>query len=152
MTKKNIFVAAFVILLAAASLYFNRGRFAKEPLDISHRSIAPRNATQRGQAAKAPTKPIVFLFNKTVQLKSLKVVLVSDAMTNKYPHAIWNLITDSNSVPIKEFLYGGGIGGMKPAVKGVGADRLEPGVNYRLIVEAGPEKVQHDFTPVPKGQ
>jgi len=35
-------------------------------------------------------------------------------------------------------------------VKGATPDPLEPGVPYRLLVEAGPVKVAHDFVPVSK--
>ena len=101
-------------------------------------------------AAKNPSNPIVFLLNKYLRLTSVKVVLVSDTETNKYPHAIWNLVSDSNSVPVKEFMYGGRVEGMRLAVKGVGPDPLQPGVNYRLLIEAGSNKLQHDFVPVPR--
>jgi hypothetical protein len=39
---------------------------------------------------------------------------------------------------------------MRPAVKGATPDPLAPGVNYRLIIEAGNLKAEHDFTPVPR--
>ena len=68
--------------------------------------------------------------------------------TNKYPHPIWHLISKSNSVPVTDFTYGCSIGGMQPAVQGATPDPLEPGVKYRLLVEAGPLKLQHDFEPV----
>lgn len=152
MTKKTVLIFGCIVLLGALSFYMNRDRFASDALEVSHRSIDPRSWMNRGAAAKALTKPIVFLFNKTVRLTSLKVVLVSDAATNKYPHAIWQLVTSSNSVPTKEFVYGAGIKGLHPAVKGVGAEPLHPGENYRLLIEAGSEKAQHDFTPVPRAQ
>ena len=41
------------------------------------------------------------------------------------------------------------IRGMRPAVKGATPDPLEPGVNYRLLIEAGSHKAEHDFTPCP---
>ena len=153
MTKKKIIsILAVVLLLGGLSYYFNRDRFATEPLEVTHRSIAPRGWMLRGPAAKNPASPIVFLINRTVKLNSVKVILVSDAATNKFPHAIWNLETDSNSIPVKEFMYGAPIRGMKPAVKGVGADPLQPGVNYRLLIQAGAENAQHDFTPVSRLQ
>jgi hypothetical protein len=37
---------------------------------------------------------------------------------------------------------------MRPAVKGATPDPLEPGVKYRLFIEAGKLKAEHDFTPV----
>ena len=150
MTKKNILIIALVILLGGLSLYLNKDSFAPEVIQVSHRSIAPRPWMARGPAAQTPANPIVFLINKNLQLNSVKVVLVSDTETNKYPHAIWNLVSDSNSAPVKEFIYGAPIKGMRLAVKGVGADPLEPGVNYRLLIEAGSDKLQHDFVPVPR--
>ena len=152
MTRNNILTAAFVILLAVLSVYLNKDRFASPVIQISHRSISPRGWFARGPAAKAAANPVVFLITRKVRLTAVKVVAASDAETNKYPHAIWNLVTDSNSVPVKEFIYGTGIPGMKLAIKGVGADPLEPGVNYRIILEAGSEKWAHDFVPVPRTQ
>ena len=149
MTKKNILIVAFLILLGGFSLYLNRDWFAPEVIQISHRSITPRD-WMRGPAAKSPANPVVFLLTKNLRLTAVKVVVAGDAATNKYPHAIWSLVSDSNSVPIKEFIYGTPIHGMRLAVKGVGADPLEPGVDYRLLIEAGPDKLAHDFVPVPR--
>ena len=152
MTNKNISILALVVLLGGLSLYLNRDWFATEVIQISHRSISPRAWMTRGPAAKAPANPIIFLFNKNLRFTAVKVVVVSDAETNKFPHAIWNLIAASNSVPIKEFIYGAPIPGLKLAVKGVGAGQLEPGTDYRLLIEAGSEKAAHDFVPVPRTQ
>ena len=104
----------------------------------------------RAAKSKLPTNDVVFLLNKSLRLNSVKVVVASDAETNKYPHAIWDLVSDSNSIPVKEFIYGASIGGMRLATKGVGADPLQPGVNYRVLVKAGSDKLQHDFVPTPR--
>ena len=40
------------------------------------------------------------------------------------------------------------IRGMRPTVKGATPDPLEPGVKYRLLIEAGSRKAEHDFEPV----
>jgi len=77
---------------------------------------------------------------------------VFEIETNKFPQPIWYLVSDSNSVPIKEFTYGMRIPGMHPAFKDIHADPLEPGVKYRLLVEAGKEKIQHDFIPEPRSE
>lgn len=150
MTTKNISIIALVILLGGLSLYLNRDAFGPEVIQLSHRSIAPRAGMLRAGAPKAPANPVVFILNKNLKLTSIKVVVAGDAATNKYPHAIWNLISESNSIPTKEFLYGAPIRGLKLAIKGVGADPLEPGVNYRIIVEAGAKTLEHDFIPVPR--
>jgi hypothetical protein len=94
--------------------------------------------------------PIVFGFDRELRLTSLKVIPVSDIETNKYPHPIWHLITESNSVPIKDFGYGAHIRGMHSAVKGSEPEPLQPDVKYRLLIEAGPQKAAHDFVPVPR--
>ena len=39
---------------------------------------------------------------------------------------------------------------MRPAVKGATPDPLEPGVKYRLLLQAGNLKAQDDFVPVPR--
>jgi hypothetical protein len=38
---------------------------------------------------------------------------------------------------------------MRPAVKGAVAEPLRPGVKYRLLIQAGSEKAEHDFVPRP---
>ena len=58
------------------------------------------------------------------------------------------MVSDSNSVPIKELVYGMYIRGMRPSVKGATPDPLQPGVKYRLLIEAGPLKAEHDFETV----
>ena len=85
-----------------------------------------------------------------MRLKSLKVIPVFNNEINKYPQATWYLVSDSNSVPIKEFTYGMRIQGMRPAYKDTHADPLEPGLKYRLLVEDGNQKIQHDFIPEPR--
>jgi hypothetical protein len=143
MTKKNILLIILLLVLGGFSLYWNRGRFQKPPLQVSHRSLPPR-----GWMVRAPADPVVFLLNRTLRLKSVEVIPVSDIATNKYPHPVWKLVADSASSPVQDFLYGTPVDGMKPSVKGAAADPLAPGVNYRVIVVAGSEKAEHDFIPV----
>ena len=123
------------------------------PLGINERLV--RTSVFRRKRAPDPLdnpaiNPIVFGFDRTLKLTSLKVIPVSDIETNKYPHPIWHLVSDSNSVPTKELFYGAPIKGMRPAVRGAAADPLEPGVKYRLLIEAGPASAKHDFIPVPR--
>ncbi|MFO1487766.1 MAG: hypothetical protein U1F65_04740 [Verrucomicrobiota bacterium] len=150
MTRKTILTVGGLALLAGISLYLNRDRFAPEVIKLSSRSITPRGWFTRGPLAKSASNPVVFLITKRLRLRSVKVVLAEDAQTNKYPRAVWSLTTESNSVPVREFIYGATVGGMHVAVKGVGADPLQPGVNYRILVETDSEKLQHDFVPVPR--
>ena len=107
----------------------------------------------RRQAADNPTiAPISFILNHHYRLTSLRVVPVSALATNKHPHALWDLVSESNSIPVNTFTYGQGIRGLHPVYKGSAPEPLEPDVAYRIIVEAGKEKSEHDFTPQAKAQ
>ena len=93
-------------------------------------------------------EPIFFAFDRPLKLKSLKVIPAREIETNKYPHPIWHLISNSNSVPTADLAYGIPIEGMRPAVQDATPDPLQPGVKYRLLIEAGALKLEHDFVPV----
>ena len=148
MTKKNIFVVVAVVLLAGLSLYINRARFQSEPIRIGSRSLLPRSVAAR-RVPKNPANSVVFLLNRPLKLTSIKVVSLSEIQTNKFALPLWQLVSESRSIPVKDFIYGANIKGMQPNVKGAVADPLQPGVQYRLLVEAGSLKAEHDFTPAP---
>ena len=146
MTKKNIFLTVIVVSLAGLSLYLNRERFFhSDTLQIGHRSVEGRGRRPRPNTSD-PGPSIAFLFDREVQLTSVKVIPTAEFETNKYAHPIWNLVSDSNSIPTKAFVYGTTIRGMRPSVKGAVADPLQPGVKYRLFVETGSYKATHDFS------
>jgi len=135
-----------VLLLGGLSLYLNRGRlFKSAPMEIGDRSLQPRGWMLR--LKKTPANPVLFLLNREFNLTSVRVVSTDALATNRYALAVWELKTESNSIPIKEFLYGMNIRGMHPPAKGAIAEPLQPGTRYRLFVEAGSFKAEHDFTP-----
>ena len=151
MTRKVWTLITFAVLLGGLSFYLNKDWFAKDNIQIYHRSRPARFV--RGRVSDSPINPIVFGFDRELKLTCIKVIPLSDIQTNKYPHPIWHLISESNSVPTKDFTYGASIKGMHPAVQGGDGDPLEPGIPYRLYVEAGPKiKSEHDFIPEPKPQ
>ncbi|HWH68277.1 MAG TPA: hypothetical protein VNT26_02790 [Candidatus Sulfotelmatobacter sp.] len=151
MTKKYWMLTALAVVLGGISLYLNQDWFAKENIQIIHRSMPPRPGFGgRRFQANAAVNPVLFGLEHNLKLTAVKVIPVCDIETNKYPHPIWHLVSDSNSVPIKSFFYGQPIAGMRPAVKGTTPEALQPDVNYRLLLEAGPRKSSHDFTPVPR--
>src|SRR5262245_45788382 len=146
MTRKSVLITVIVVLLVGLSLYLNRARFKSDPLQIGDRTLQPRGQVRRGP--RIPPNSVVFLLNRETRLTSVRVVYASDIATNKYAHAILELISDSNSVPVKDFIYGSNIRGMKPIVPNAVPDPLQPGVKYRLLVEAtGSQKAEHEFTP-----
>ncbi len=152
MTRKIWFLVALAALLGAGSLYLNRDWFAGDNIHVYHRSRPPRARRGRPAPDTSRTDPVVFFLDRQLKLTAVKVVPVSDIETNKFPQPIWHLVSDSNSVPVREFGYGVPIRGMRPALKGTAPEPLEPGVGYRLFIEAGAQKAQHDFVPVARSQ
>jgi hypothetical protein len=150
MTTKNWTLLTLAVVLGGFSLYLNRDWFARDNIQIMHRSRPTRGAFRRPRSDNPLIDPLSFWFDRKVKLTSLKVIPVQDIETNKYPQPIWYLVSDSNSVPIKEFTYGMGIRGMHPALKGAAPDPLEPGVAYRMFVQAGKQRAEHDFVPQPR--
>jgi hypothetical protein len=152
MAKKLWMLIALAVVLGGISLYLNRDYFSKEDIQILSRSRPARAAifSRKKQVDTGAIDPIYFDINRKLKLTSIKVISVNEAATNKFPHLLWHLTSESNSVPIKDFSYGSNIKGMHPEVKGATPDPLEPGVQYRLLVEAGPVKAAHDFVPSPR--
>jgi hypothetical protein len=150
MTTKNWMLLTLAVMLGGLSLYLNKDWFAGDNIQLMHRSRPARGAFRRPKSDNPLIDPISFWFDRKVKLTQLKVVPVEDIETNQFPQPIWYLISDSNSLPVKEFTYGMRIPGMRPFFKGVSPEPLEPGVKYRLFVEANKQKVVHDFTPEPR--
>jgi hypothetical protein len=145
MSKTKIFLILIIILGGGGfSLYLNRDSFAARTIQISHR-VSPW-MKPRTKRANDLGVPVTFTLSGFYRLTSLKVVLASEIETNKYAHPVWSLVSESNSPPTSSFVYGGGIRGLHPAVKGAQPDPLVPEVNYRLLVTTDKDKqAQHDF-------
>jgi len=141
---------ALAVVLGSFSLYLNRDWFAGDIIQIHHRSRPARLGflRRKKRPAESDTDPVFFAFDRKLKLTSLKVVSVGDLETNQYPHPLWSLVSDSNSAPIAELWYGMPIKGMRPSVPGATPDALQPGVTYRLLIEAKAGKAQDDFVPV----
>jgi hypothetical protein len=148
MTKKNLFQIALVVVLGGFCLYVYRDRFGAPPIQISHRSLGQRGARFR-QMKDSATEAVVFLLNRPVALTSVKVypVATNESINNAQP--IWEMVAGTHPQPVQDFAYGLSIPGMHPPVQGAVAGSLEPGVQYRVLIIAGHDKAQHDFTPVP---
>jgi hypothetical protein len=147
MTQKPILLVTVAMLCAGLLLYVNRDWFKRRPIQISHRFHA-----FGGRFDRAGQAPLLFEFDRKLKLTSVKVIPLAGLQTNKFPHPIWQMVSDSNSVPTRGFLYGGAVPGMRPALKGAVADRLDPAQKYRLLLEAGSAKAEHDFSLDPTAQ
>ena len=139
MHKKEITWIVALAALVGLSLWINRGQFAKEQMVINP-SLRP------ARRADATVWPVFFALNDDFKLTSVKVIPLEGDTFNPNALAVWDLVSDSNSAPIRAFRYGQPIKGMKPAIKDMRAGELEPGVTYRLLVEAGSVKASADFS------
>src|SRR5262245_16059378 len=146
MRKKKLLVAAAFMILVGLYAYVYSDWFRPDEMQIYDRisSGQPmRRTTRTNQMANATG--VAFVFDRHYELTDVKVVAVAELATNKYARALWHLVSDSNSIPVKSFNYGERIRGMRPAVKRARAESLESDVPYRLLVEAKGRKGQHDF-------
>ena len=141
MTKKNWLLIAVAVALAVVYVIFFTDWFKPATVQIFHTNRAPRGRFHSAEAMPG----LIFGINRQLQLTDIKVVELSALRTNKNALPLWHLVSDSNSVPVKSFSYGQTIRGLKPAVAGVRPQPLETNVTYRLFVEAGKVKGQHDF-------
>jgi len=142
---KFILTTLLLVGLAGLCLYLNRDWFATEPIQITYR-VTPwmRSARRANPLNKA--NPVVFSFGKFYRFKEIKVVAAEEIATNKYAHPLWHLASTSNSVFTSSFTYGDRLRGMMPKVKGAAPDPLQPGVNYRLIVDTDKGEGTHEFS------
>ena len=150
--SRRKFIGSAVLLLALLGLciYMNRDWFAGPDIQIYHRASSRPSPFARGRnASVSKASPVIFGFNRKLALTAIKVVRAAELETNKYAHPLWELVSSSNSVPLRGFAYGEYIRGLHPKVANARPDPLEPGVVYLLLVEAGSLKVRHEFMPVP---
>ena len=144
MSKKNIGLILLLVVLGAIYVFNFTGLFHESSIEVTTR-IRPQN-TRRNKTSKTVTgNTVSFVLNNKYGLTSLKVVEDGDLKTNKYPHAFWHLISDSNSIPTKSIMYGVSVDGMKPEFEKVKPEPLQPNVNYVLLLEAGKLKGQTTF-------
>ena len=146
-TTKKISIAAGLLLLAGAFIYVYADWFKPKQVQIFYSTRALRSPKKRwraGQDAQAPL--VLFGFDRKLMLTEVKVVPVAALATNQTALAVWHLVSDSNSVPVKFIAYGNRVQGMKPFVQGARPQPLETNVTYRLFVKAGSVEGQHDFT------
>jgi hypothetical protein len=142
MTKKNWMLAALAVVLAVVYVIYFTDWFRPKTVTIfsAYRDLGVRAAREQGALSA-----LRFSSNRELRLTEIKVVSCADLATNKNAFALWHLISESNSVPIKWFFYGQRIGGMHPAIKGIHPHLLETNVTYRIFVTAGKITGQHDF-------
>jgi hypothetical protein len=141
MTKQNWLLIAVAAALSAAYVVYFTDWFQPKTVEVFHTSRTLR--LRNGRGGGVPT--LIFGINRQLKLTELKVVAVADLQTNQHPLPLWHLVTDSNSISLKQFHYGQTIGGMRPAVKGARPQPLATNVVYRLFINAGNITGTNDF-------
>jgi len=141
MTKKQWFLVAFALALTIVYACYFTDWFQHKDIHISSTS---RAALSRFRAA-GTSATVAFGLDREYRLTEVKVVPLAAWQTNSATVPVWHLTGNRKSAPIKFFLYGENINGMKPVVAGVKPGPLEDRVTYRLFVSAGSLKGQHDF-------
>lgn len=134
--------------MAAIYIYAFTDLFHKETIQIIAMPRPGRAAPVPKNSDAPKVYPVSFTFNGKYDLTSVKVVAADDLATNKHPLALWHLVSESNSVPTKGFIYGYPIKGMKAAVARMRPEPLLPDVEYVLMIEAGKIHSQTNFRTV----
>jgi hypothetical protein len=152
MNKRNLVSTAALVVLVGVYAFFFTSWFKPKKIEIFHTSRVGLNVARmpRVKAANENTMVIQFGLDRAYPLTEIKVVPLEQWKTNPGVLPVWHLISDSNSVPTKGFPYGVAVRGMKPSFGTDWAKPLEPNVTYRIFLEAGSTKGQHDFVAVPK--
>ena len=140
MSKKNIGLVLLLLALGTIYVFKFTSAFEKSSIQIIF-SVRPKI----GRGKRTMENAVTFSLDNKYQLTSLKVIEENELKTNKYPHAVWHLISESNSEPTKLIIYGMPVDGMKPEVAKVKPEPLQPKVNYVLLLEAGNVKGQTTF-------
>jgi len=141
MTKNNLLLILFALGLATVYVVWFSDWFTPKKVEISYTNRNLHRNAGRGNALRN----LIFGVRPLTRFKELKVVPLAEFETNKSAVAVWHLVSDSNSVPVKTFFYGEHIPGMRPAISGVGPDALATNVTYRMFITAGNVKGQRDF-------
>jgi len=142
MSNRTVLLICVAVALAGAYMRYFMDWHQRPHIQIFCEKS--RSAILRGKA----TPGVIFHFTNSYPLTSIKVVEADEALTNKYPHALWHLIADGAPVPTHSFGYGAAIKGMKPEISTAVPEPLDAGEEYLLLVEAGKQlKGQLTFTP-----
>ncbi len=153
--KKVLSIAALLIVVGGIYFYLFGGSLRRRELQM-HVSIRPRvgaRPRQPGTAVNNQPLPrmIAVVFDGGPRaLSSVEVYQADELATNKDAKPVWHLVSETNSAPVEDFVYGWQIRGMHPAVKGARAQALQPDTTYRVVVHSGSIEGHHDFKTPPE--
>jgi hypothetical protein len=144
MNKKQTWLIAALVVVAAIYVCFFTNWFKPKTIKIFDTSRQTmRRVRRHGGDTDLPY--VLFGMEGRFKLTEVKVVPLANFQTNADTPPVWHLVSDSNSPPVQQFVYGQRIRGMKPAFSGAEPEDLQTNIMYRLLVSAGKVKGQHDF-------
>ena len=149
MTKKETILVGLAVILAGVYLGCFTDWLKEKHIGIEHavrpNVTVPSRRGNPGNPANPSAYTLTFSLGREYKLTSVKVVPAAGFPTNQNVSPLWHLVGDAKSAPTRFIVYGLPIAGMKPLVTGANAEPLATGVEYRLIVEAGGIKGEHNF-------
>jgi hypothetical protein len=144
MNKKQTWLFAALVVVATVYVCFFTNWFKPKTIKIFDTSRQTMRRVRRNRG-NGDLPYVLFGLEGRFKLTEVKVVPLASFQTNSDTPPVWHLVSDSNSPPVQQFVYGQRIRGMKPAFSGAEPEDLQTNVMYRLIVSAGRIKGQHDF-------
>ncbi len=149
MTQKETILVALAVILAGVYLGCFTDWLKEKHIGVEHavrpNVTVPSRRGNPGNPANPSADTITFSLGREYKLTSVKVVPAAGFPTNQNVPLLWHLVGDAKSVPTRFIVYGVPIQGMKPLVTGANAEPLAYDVKYRLLVEAGGTRGEHDF-------
>jgi hypothetical protein len=143
MTKNNWLMTVALVVLVGVYVFYFTDWFKPKIIHISHTSRALH--LRKKMPANLETIPVTFALDPECEPTEIKVVPLAEWQTNQNALPVWHLIASTNAAPIKMFMYGQRIRGLKPEIPGTRPDPLQPDVTYRLFLTAGNAHGEHDF-------
>jgi hypothetical protein len=131
MAKKQVWLALLLVLLAVIYASFFTDWFRQ-------RSIQIVAQVRRLPGIRPPGSilPVSFTMDRDYRLTTLRVVELSAEGSAKKSKPVWQLVSMPKSPPIRGFLYGADVPGMKPPPGSPPFQELRGGAKYRLEVVA----------------
>src|SRR5439155_9604092 len=105
--KRKLLAVAGVMVVLGLYAYAYRDWFRPGDMKIYDR-ISTGQSIRRSTRTNQPVNVagVAFVFDQYYKLTDVKVVAVAELATNKHARALWRLVSDSNSIPVKAFNYG----------------------------------------------
>ena len=106
MSGKGIFLTTIATVLAVVYMIYFTDWFRSGTIQIVPTLRVHGTMKVELEPGMTPVYPVAFSFRGKYEFTSVRVVYAEDLATNKYPHALWDLISDRSSKPTEYLIYG----------------------------------------------